>query len=92
MTAKVAPDDIEHLVGKPRSHYEHWGRVIAEDWVGGSQTTRFYILHSVVCVRIHQDLRLCPFSKGLDDLDWFDWPENEPVRLRLVNNRLVPAS
>lgn len=94
MTHVVGQDDIERIVGRPRSRYEHWGRIVNVQVEVNVWRTRFFILHSQVCIGIHEDLRVCPFSKALDRMvaDADVWQENVPTRLRLVNDRLVPAT
>lgn len=91
MTEPVDPNDIERIVGAPRSTYEHMGAIR-----GGT----VYIMHSKRCVRQTPDLRECDFSRALDlglrPQDW-DGQEEQPVVLRFgdrINDagdqRLVP--
>ena len=59
MSDLVDPAIIEAVVGTKRSKTLHYG-------IAMSDTGLFYILHSELCLSLHDDLRDCPFSIALD--------------------------
>ena len=89
MTDIVPADDIERIVGVPRSRYDHYGKAVSAE-------QRVYILHSQLCIGLYRDLRECPFSQALDlGIDVDNWTEDVPLLLRLQDDldgfqQLVP--
>ena len=86
MSDLVNPDDIERIVGVERHRTRHYARAVSAE-----QTV--YILHSVECRAMYDDLRDCPWSlaldRGIDEYDWSD-REDRAVLVRVRNGRLVP--
>lgn len=83
MSDLVPSDQIEGIVGAGRHPTEHFGRAVSE-------TQMVYILHSQECFDREDDLRDCPYSWALEEgINPSDWIEDEPVRLRILNGRLV---
>jgi membrane carboxypeptidase/penicillin-binding protein len=82
----VPTDQIEAIVGATRHATDHIGRAVsAEETV--------YILHSQECRDSGVDLRECPYSSALDEgIDPSTWVEDAPVRLAIVDGRLVIAA
>lgn len=81
MTQKVPAEQIEEIVGRERHPVLHFGRAVSEEEV-------FYILHSHRCLRLHDDLRNCKFSKALDSGVRFP-VEDTPLVLAITDNFLV---
>jgi hypothetical protein len=86
MSDRVDSNDIETLVGHPRHQTQHWARAVSR-----SQTV--YLLHSYECFEEFYDLRECPYSLALDNGIPIDvWVEDEPVRVEIDQNDLVPVT
>jgi hypothetical protein len=84
MTDLVPADRIEQIVGASRHAVDHIGRAVSSEEV-------VYILHSYACLDSGIDLRQCRYSLALDDgIDPERWTEDQPVRLAVVDGRLVP--
>lgn len=89
MTAIVPRSDIERIVGVPRDPRRHLGRAVSEE-----QT--IYIMHSKMCLASGIDLRICSYSRLLDELmkfdehRWVGW-EDKPVVLGIDRDGLIPA-
>lgn len=77
-------DQIEDIVGVPRSETLHIGRAVSSE-------QRVYILHSRMCFDDQsRDLRACPFSLALDRASDLDvWREDEPWVLGLEHGELI---
>lgn len=85
MTDLVPADKIEQIVGAPRHRTDHIGRAV-------SSKQMVYITHSHECRVSGIDLRGCPYSLALDrGINPGEWTEDVPVRLAIVDRRLVPA-
>lgn len=83
MSDLVPSDQIEGIVGTSRRPTEHWGRAV-------SATQTVYVLHSQECLDTGWDVRDCPYSRALDaGIDPSEWTEDEPVRLGILDGRLV---
>ncbi|MCC8930813.1 hypothetical protein [Rhodococcus sp. I2R] len=87
MSEIVSADQIEQIVGAPRTRNLHYGRAVSAE-------QRVYILHSRRCVDSGIDLRECPYSVALDrgiDIDqWWAGNEDVPVVLGIRGPHLVP--
>ena len=87
MTDLVDTYKIEQIVGVPRHAHKHYGRAVSDE-------KTFYILHSGYCKENAVDLRVCGYSRALDNgLDMNHWAgyEDKPVVLVIQFGRLVPA-
>lgn len=87
MTDLVPTYKIEQIVDVPRHARLHYGRAVsAED--------TFYILHSQLCLDKSTDLRLCAYSRALDNgLPEPLWESHldEPMPLSIVGGKLWPG-
>lgn len=93
MTDLVPEADIERIVGVTRSLGQHIGRAVTRgDHLRKKDT--FYILHSKQCLREHEDLKRCPFSRALDkgiQPEWWIAVEDKPVYIGINHDfRVVP--
>ncbi|MGB2791312.1 MAG: hypothetical protein WBC29_02050 [Candidatus Moraniibacteriota bacterium] len=87
MTELVDPTEIELIVGAPRHPDQHIGRAVSDE-------ETVYILHSQRCKDSTEDLRLCPYSKALDQgIDVEDWAGyvDRPVFLVILSRGLFPV-
>jgi len=84
VTDLVPADRIEQIVGASRHAVDHIGRAVSSE-------ETVYILHSHACLDSGIDVRECQYSLALDDgIDPERWTEDLPVRLAVVDGRLVP--
>lgn len=87
MSNLVPPDKIEQIVGVRRHKRKHYGRAVSREQM-------VYVLHSRQCLSDYADLRECPFSQALDnglDLDKWQYHQDEPVELGIVDDSLWPV-
>lgn len=101
MTERVPSEDIEQIVGAKREPHLHLARANSLERV-------VHILHSVLCVQTHEDLRDCLYSRaldrGIDERAWEDHQDAPVVvgitpaagmrlyPVRAVLERTVPTS
>lgn len=89
MTKIVPAEQIEQIVGCPRHPRLHLARAVSDE-----QTV--YILHSQLCLGIHQDLRNCLFSRALDrgiELEVWAGYQDRPVGVWVDGScKLVPLT
>ncbi len=86
MTEVVEPDVIEKVVGVPRSERAHWAKAVSAD-------KKVYLLHSRFCLEVTKDLRLCPYSRALDNgIDIREWIEDVPLLVEVHDGHLSPAA
>ena len=84
MTALVPAEDIEALVGARRHPLHHLARAVSTE-------ETVYILHSQRCLDSGVDLRLCEFSRALDNgIREHEWVQDEPVIVTTLQGTLLP--
>lgn len=89
MADLVPTDQIEDIVGARRHPFKHLARC-------DTSAEMVYVLHAAGCVASTSDLRLCRYSRALDngvDDRWRGW-EDRPVVVAIdpPTLRLVPMA
>ena len=89
MADLVPAEDIERIVGAPRSRLVHIARAVSTE-------KTVYLLHSQSCLDSGIDLRECAWSQALDrGIDLTLWRDREDVpvvvRIGAHDGRLIPG-